>query len=57
MSDGEYKPDTTSDSAGDNDYTNRSGQGSEGVPVEKDSDQVDSGVNPQTEDSDEQLGM
>jgi hypothetical protein len=41
-------------SAPDNDYVSRPGQSE--IPVEKDSDTVESGVNPETEDSDAQLG-
>lgn len=41
-------------SAPDNDYVSRPGQSE--IPVEKDSDTVETGVNPETENSDAQLG-
>jgi hypothetical protein len=39
----------------DNDYVSRTGQAA--IKVQKDEAPVESGVNPDTEDSDEQLGM
>lgn len=47
--------DVPSAAAPDNDYVSRPGQSE--IPVERDTDQVESGVNPETEDSDAQLGM
>ncbi|KAK3673004.1 hypothetical protein LTR78_007115 [Recurvomyces mirabilis] len=40
---------------GDNDYTSRTGQKQAPIPVQKDEDSIESGVNPATEDSDAQL--
>jgi hypothetical protein len=49
--------DSAAASAPDNDYVSRPGQKQDPIPVEKDSETVESGVNPDTEDSDAQLGM
>ncbi|KAF1987109.1 hypothetical protein K402DRAFT_331570 [Aulographum hederae CBS 113979] len=49
----EYTPDNAQDDFADNDYASRTGQNE--LKVEKDTDTIDSGVNPETEDSDEQL--
>jgi hypothetical protein len=48
--------DSAATSAPDNDYVSRPGQKDAPIPVEKDSETVESGVNPETEDSDAQLG-
>jgi hypothetical protein len=49
--------DSAAASAPDNDYVSRPGEKQDAIPVEADSETVESGVNPETEDSDAQLGM
>lgn len=43
--------------AQDNDYVSRTGQKEAPIPVQSDNDVVESGVDAETADSDEQLGM
>lgn len=43
--------------AQDNDYVSRPGQKEAPIPVQSDNDVVESGVDAETADSDEQLGM
>lgn len=43
--------------AQDNDYTSRTGQKQAPIPVQSDNDNVEDPIDPNTADSDQQLGM